>query len=129
MTLPIGGVAVVLLFVFLQVRYDKSQTWATKLSSLDWSGNFLFIGGTIPVLIALGWAGGEYPWSSYKVLVPLIIGLATMGAFIALEGNARLTPNPIMPLHLFSNSLSAIVFLLTFLHGIVTMWALYFLPV
>ncbi|KAK4955472.1 hypothetical protein LTR66_013425, partial [Elasticomyces elasticus] len=129
MTLPIGGVAIVLLVAFLRVKYDKSQTWATKFSSLDWLGNILFIGGTVPVLIALGWAGGQYPWSSYQVLVPLIVGLATMGAFVVLEGNARLTPHPIMPLHLFGNSLSSIVFLLTFLHGIVTMWALYFLPV
>ena len=129
MGLPIGGVAVVLLFVFLQVKYDKSQTWATKLLGLDWLGNALFIGGTVPVLIALAWAGGQYSWSSYQVLVPLFVGLATMGAFIVLEGNARLTPNPIMPLHLFSNSLTSIVFLLTFLHGVVTMWALYFLPV
>ena len=129
MSLPIGGVATVLLIIFLRVKYDKSQTWATKLSSLDWLGNALFIGGTIPVLIALGWAGGQHPWSSYQVLVPLLVGLATMGVFLAVEGNARLTPNPIMPLHLFSNSISSTIFLLTFLHGIVTMWALYFLPV
>jgi hypothetical protein len=129
MTLPIGGVATVLLFALLQVKYDKSRTWTTKFLSLDWPGNSLFVGGTVPVLIALSWAGGQYPWSSYQVLVPLIIGLATMGAFVVLEGNSRLTPNPIMPLYLFGNSVSSIVFLLTFLHGIVTMWALYFLPV
>lgn len=129
MALPIGGVALVLLVAFLQVKYDKSKTWATKFSSLDWLGNTLFIGGIVPVLIALGWAGGQHPWSSYQVLVPLIVGLATMGAFVVLEGNARLTPNPMMPLHLFGNSTSSIVFLLTFLHGMVTMWALYFLPV
>ncbi|KAF1837718.1 major facilitator superfamily protein [Decorospora gaudefroyi] len=129
MSLPIGGVGTLLLFFFLRVKYDKSQTFATKFSSLDWLGNAVFIGGTVPVLIALGWAGGQYSWSSYQVLVPLLVGLATMGAFVALEGNARLTPDPIMPLHLFSNSVSSIVFLLTFLHGLVTMWALYFLPV
>ncbi|KAM3454731.1 hypothetical protein NHJ6243_008771 [Beauveria neobassiana] len=129
MSLPIGGVAVVLLFAFLKVKYDKSQTWATKFSSLDWLGNFLFIGGSVPVLIALGWAGGQHSWSSYQVLVPLLVGLATMSAFVVIQGNERLTPNPIMPLHLFSNSISSAVFLITFLHGIVTMWVLYFLPV
>ncbi|KAK3668829.1 hypothetical protein LTR22_000309 [Elasticomyces elasticus] len=129
MTLPVGGVAVVLLILFLHVKYDRSQTWATKLSSLDWLGNLLVIGGTVPVLIALGWAGGQHAWSSYQVLVPLLVGLATLGAFVVLEGNARFTPNPIMPLHLFSNSIGAIVFLLTFLHGMIMMWTLYFLPV
>lgn len=129
MTLPVGGVAIILLIAFLNVKYDKSQTWATRFSSLDWLGNFLFIGGIIPVLIALGWAGGQHPWSSYQVLVPLLVGLATLGGFVVIEGNSRITPNPIMPLHLFSNSISSIVFLLTFLHGVATMWALYFLPV
>ncbi|KAL1606135.1 hypothetical protein SLS59_003260 [Nothophoma quercina] len=104
-------------------------TWTTKFSSLDWLGNMIFIGGTVPVLIALGWAGGQHSWSSYQVFVPPVVGFAMMGAFVVLEGNACLTPNPIMPLHLFGNSLSSIVFLLTFLHGIVTIWALYFLPV
>lgn len=129
LALPIGGVSLVLLFAFLHVKYDKSQTLATKLSSLDFLGNAVFIGGATPVLIALSWAGGKYTWSSYQVLVPLIVGLATIGGFIMLEGNARLVPNPIMPLHLFDYSITAIVFLLTFLHGIITMWAYFFLPV
>lgn len=129
MALPIGGVSLVLLIAFLNVKYDKNRTLATKLSSLDWLGNAVFIGGCSPVLIALSWAGGQYAWSSYQVLVPLIIGLATLGGFVVLEGNARLTPNPMMPLYLFSHSITAVVFLLTFLHGVVTLWAMYFLPV
>ncbi|AEO63916.1 uncharacterized protein THITE_2141906 [Thermothielavioides terrestris NRRL 8126] len=129
MTLPIGGVSLVLLFAFLHVKYDKSQTLATKLSSLDWLGNAVFVGGSSPVLIALSWAGSRYAWSSYQVLVPLIVGLAALGAFVALESSSRLVPNPTMPLHLFSHSITAIVFLVTFLHGVVTLWVVYFLPV
>lgn len=129
MALPIGGVAVVLLVAVLDVKYDKSQTLATKLSSLDWLGNLLFIGGVIPVLIALSWAGSLHPWSSYQVLVPLIIGLVTLAAFIWLEATPRLAPNPMVPTRLFRTPLTLLVFLLTFLHGLVTLWATYFLPV
>ncbi|KIH92513.1 Major Facilitator Superfamily protein [Sporothrix brasiliensis 5110] len=129
MALPTGGVAVVLLAAVLRVQYDRSQTVATKLASLDWLGSVLFVGGTVPVLLALGWAGGAYPWSSYRVLVPLLVGLATLGVFLALEGQARLAPHPMVPLRLFRLRTTAIVFLLTFAHGLVTMWALYFLPV
>jgi len=129
MALPISGVSLVLLVVFLRVKYDKSRTLAAKLSSLDWVGSAVFIGGSTAVLIALSWAGGQYAWSSYQVLVPLLTGLATLGGFTVLEGNARLVPNPIMPLHLFAHSTAAIAFLLTFLHGLVTLWAVYFLPV
>lgn len=129
LTLPIGGASLLLLFAFLHVKYDKSQTLATKLSSLDWLGNAVFIGGTTPVLIALSWAGGRYAWSTYQVLVPLIVGLATMGAFILLEGNPRFVPNPIMPLHLFGHYITVLVFLPTFLHSLITTWAYFFLPV
>ena len=129
MGLPIGGASLVLLYLFFHVKYDKSSTLATKVSKLDWLGNAVFIGATTPVLVALSWAGSKYPWSAYQVLVPLIIGLVAIGGFVWLQTNARVVPNPIMPIHLFSHSVTAIVFLLTFLHGMITMWAYYFLPV
>ena len=129
MGLPIGGASLVLLYLFFHVKYDKSSTLATKVSKLDWLGNAVFIGATTPVLVALSWAGGKYTWSAYQVLVPLIIGLVAIGGFVWLQTNARVVPNPIMPIHLFSHSVTAIVFLLTFLHGMITMWAYYFLPV
>jgi hypothetical protein len=128
MALPIGGPALVLLIAFLHVNYDKSKTLATKFSSLDWPGSAVFIGASSSLLIALGWAGGEYPWSSYEVLVPLIAGAVALAGFVALEAT-RFIANPMMPLHLFANLITVFVFLLTLLHGIITMWALYFLPV
>jgi heme/copper-type cytochrome/quinol oxidase subunit 4 len=128
MALPIGGPALVLLVLFLHVNYDKSNTLATKLSSLDWLGNAIFVGASCAVLIALSWAGVEYPWPSYQVLVPLIIGMVALAGFVALEGS-RFVANPMMPLRLFRNSISSSVFALTFIHGLVTMWALYFVPV
>jgi MFS family permease len=69
--LPIGGTAEMLLMAFLHVKYDQSQTWATRFSSLDWLGNALFVGGIMSTLIALRCAGGQYAWSSYHVLVCL----------------------------------------------------------
>ncbi|KAI0105548.1 major facilitator superfamily domain-containing protein [Nemania sp. FL0031] len=128
LALPIGGPALVLLFLFLHVNYDKSKTLATKISSLDWLGNTVFVGASTSVLIALSWAGGEYAWSSYEVLVPLVVGIVALGGFIWLEATPFVA-NPMIPLRLFSHSITAIVFLLTFLHGIVTMWSVYFLPV
>ena len=81
------------------------------------------------MLIALSWAGSVHPWSSYQVLVPLIVGLVTLGAFVWIEGKPGLVPNPMMPTYLFQHSVTMIVFILTFLHGLVTLWATYFLPV
>ena len=53
LALPIGGPALVLLILFLHVNYDKSNTLATKLASLDWLGNLVFVASSSSVLIAL----------------------------------------------------------------------------
>ena len=128
MALPIGGPALIMLFLFLKVNYDRSTAFSAKLSQLDWLGNSVFVGATSSVLIALSWAGTYYPWSSYKVLVPLAVGMIALVGFVALEGT-HFIANPMMPLRFFRNSVVSLVFLLTFLHGMMTMWAVYFLPV
>lgn len=127
--LPIGGLAIVLLVLFLQVKWDKKKSLASKLSLVDWTGNIVFIAAATSTLIALSWAGAVYPWSSYRILVPLIVGFAGMGAFLLLQRSPTLCPNPTIPLHLLSNRTTATAYALTFLHGFVTMWILYFLPV
>ncbi len=126
--LPIGGPTLVMLFFFLRVNYDRSTAFATKVSRLDWPGNAVFVGATSSVLIALSWAGTVYPWSSYKVLVPLIVGMLALIGFVGLE-DTRFIANPMMPVRFFRSSVVSLIFLLTFLHGMVTMWAVYFLPV
>ncbi len=128
LNLPIGGVAVVLLVAFLKVRWNKDANLATKLTSIDWAGNIIFIAAISTVLVALSWAGAVYPWSSYHVLVPLLVGLVGLAGFLAFEGS-RFAPQPTMPLHLMSNRTSATAFMLSLMHSILTMWQVYFLPV
>ena len=128
LNLPIGGVALILLFVFLRVRWNKDSSYTTKLTSIDWVGNFIFVAAICSVLIALAWAGAVYPWSSYHILVPLTVGLVGLMSFLVFEGS-HFAPHPTMPLHLMSNRTSATAYILTLLHGIVTMWTVYFLPV
>jgi MFS family permease len=128
LNLPIGSVALVLLVVFLKVRWNKDVSYATKLTSIDWVGNIIFIAAICSILIALSWAGAVYPWTSYRILVPLIVGLVGLAGFLAFEGS-RFAPQPSMPLHLMSNRTSATVYMLSLLHSIVTMWSIYFLPV
>ena len=128
LNLPVGGLALVLLTMFLHVNYTKEKNLATSLSRIDWFGNVIFVASISAVLIALSWAGAQYSWSSFRVLAPLIVGLAGLVSFFVYEGS-RFCVNPTMPLHLFSNRTSATAFALTFLHSITTIWVLYFLPV
>ncbi|KAI3317861.1 major facilitator superfamily protein [Xylariaceae sp. AK1471] len=127
--LPIGGTALILLVLFLHVNYNKEKTLAVRLGNIDWFGNFLFAASVTSILIALAWAGAVHPWSSYQVLVPLILGFAGIIGFLFFEGSRFAPSAPTIPLRLFSNRTSSTAFILTFLHSITGTWVLYFLPV
>ncbi|KAK8029815.1 MFS general substrate transporter [Apiospora rasikravindrae] len=125
--LPVGGVSLSLLWLFLRVKWDKdTKTW-DKLKRIDYAGNFLLITATVSVLIALTWAGSVYPWSSYHILVPFIIGLAGLIGFFFLEESAWVL-EPVMPLRLFSNRTSAIIYVNTFIVSMLNYWIFFFLP-
>lgn len=129
LNLPVGGLALVLLVFFLQVQYKKDDSLATSFRRIDWLGNIIFVAAVTSILIALSWAGTVHPWSAYQVIAPLVIGCIGLVLFLLFESTPNLCPEPTMPLHLLSNRTSATAFGLTFLHSIVTIWALYFLPV
>ncbi|MCJ1384436.1 hypothetical protein MMC17_007552 [Xylographa soralifera] len=128
LNLPIGGAALVLLVVFLQVDYRTHRTFGSRVTKIDWAGNIIFVLSMVSILIALSWAGTEYPWSSFHIIVPLVLGLLGCVAFFFYEGS-KYCVAPVMPIHLFRHRTSTVSFILTFLHSVVTIWAIYFLPV
>lgn len=93
--LPVGGVSLSLLWLFLCVKWDKETKTRDKLKRIDLMGNSLLVASTVSVLIALTWADSEHPWSSYRILVPLVIGLVGLVGFFFLEGS-RWVPEPVM---------------------------------
>ncbi|KAI1497499.1 MFS general substrate transporter [Biscogniauxia marginata] len=125
--LPFGGVSLSLLWLFLRVKWDKETKIRDKLIRIDVVGNTLLVASTVSVLIALTWAGSEYPWSSYRILIPLIISLAGLVGFFCLEGSTWV-PEPVMPLRLFANRTSAIIYANTFIVSMLNYWIFFFLP-
>ncbi|KAI2843099.1 hypothetical protein CBS11350_5378 [Aspergillus niger] len=112
-SLPIAGAAIV-----------------QKLKRIDWLGNGLLIASVVAILIALSFGGTTYSWSSWHVVVPLVLGLVgLLVAFPAIQATPKLCPEPTMPLRLFANRTSLAAFTLTFLHGMLLYWTIYFLPV
>ena len=45
----------------------------------------IVIGSTTALIIALTWGGIQFPWSSARVLVPLIIGTFGLVVFLVYE--------------------------------------------
>lgn len=72
---------------------------------VDWIGGFLFISSTCGLLIGVTWGGSDYPWSSWRTLTPIIVGVAGSAGTVFWEryGASR----PFLRLSLF-NSFSAL---------------------
>ncbi|RAH47378.1 MFS general substrate transporter-like protein [Aspergillus brunneoviolaceus CBS 621.78] len=128
LNLPIGGLGLGLLILFLQINYNRAMSIGAKLKRLDYLGNLLLVGAIVSILIALSWGGTRYPWSSGHVLAPLIIGLVGSPAFVLYQATP-FVEEPTTPLRLFSNRTSIIAFFNTFMHGLLSFWILYMLPV
>ncbi|KAI1416806.1 putative multidrug resistance protein fnx1 [Hypoxylon sp. FL1857] len=124
--LPVAAVAFVMLAVSMKVRYQKDTT-INSLKRVDFTGNFLLVASVVSILIALTWGGVEYPWSSWRTIVPLILGFLGLAGFLAVQAS-NLVPEPTMPLRLFSNRTSHSGFGVTFIHSLLMYWQIYFLP-
>ncbi|KAK2594102.1 hypothetical protein QQS21_008205 [Conoideocrella luteorostrata] len=125
--LPISAVAWAMLALFLKVKHVKDSA-RNSLKRVDLGGNALLVASVTSVLLALTWGGVEFPWSSWRTLLPLILGLAGLGAFAAVESTTMIL-EPTMPPRLFSNRTSAGGFAIAMLHSMLMYSLTYFLPV
>ncbi|TVY81694.1 Efflux pump FUS6 [Lachnellula suecica] len=125
--LPIGGVSLVMLFVFLKMKHRRIGTVTERLRRVDFPGHAILIASVVSILIPLTWGGTTYDWSSYHVLVPLLLGFAGLFLF---GGYEVLLAKELasIPSRLFGNPVSIIGYLMTFFHGICMAWLSFFLP-
>ncbi|KAM7206086.1 hypothetical protein V8F20_002868 [Naviculisporaceae sp. PSN 640] len=126
--LPFGGLCLGLLWLFLRVKWDRETHPWEKLKRIDAAGNLLIVASSVAVLLALTWAGAYYPWSSPRVLVPLILGLLGLCSLFWLEGSSAIV-EPVVPLRLFATRTSTIIFINTFLVSTLSYWIFFWLPI
>ncbi|RYO90018.1 hypothetical protein DL762_002913 [Monosporascus cannonballus] len=126
LNLPVAGVALALLAVVLKVQYAK-DSMRNSFKRVDLAGNALLITSVVSVLLALTWGGVDFPWSSWRTILPLVLGILGIVAFLAIESTI-LIPEPTMPIRIFSNRTSLGGFALTFIHSMLMYWVSYFLP-
>ena len=113
--LPIVVVGIVLAFFFLHLR-PVDASFGSKLRRLDWIGISLFtIGGTMFAL-PLSWAGGMYPWSSWRTILPLIIGAIILAVFGIYESKPA---EPMLPYRIFRNRTAVVTLVGSAAHGAV----------
>jgi hypothetical protein len=86
----------------------------------------LFLASTTGFLIPVTWGGVQYPWDSWRTLVPLIVCAFGIAAFVVhIEFIAK---NPLIRTSVFKNRSAAILYLATTMHGIILWGILYYLP-
>ncbi|KAF7930902.1 hypothetical protein EAE99_004152 [Botrytis elliptica] len=125
--LPICAVSFALLWWFLRVKWDRELDLWDRLRRIDVLGNCLLVASTVSVLIALTWAGSLYAWSSFRVVVPLVLGLVGLVGFFWVESSGWIA-EPVMPRRLFANRTSIIIYINTFIISILNYWIFFFLP-
>ncbi|KAL2074292.1 hypothetical protein VTL71DRAFT_8070 [Oculimacula yallundae] len=126
--LPISGVALLIIVPFLNLQYKRVGTIWDRTKRVDWLGNFVLIGAVTSILLALAWGGTKFEWSSWHVLLPMIIGFLGIAGFAVIQVSGYVD-EPTMPPQLFSNRTSVSIFVMAFVHGVLLLYVTYFLPV
>ncbi|KAK1546435.1 hypothetical protein CPAR01_00402 [Colletotrichum paranaense] len=116
--LPIGGLAMLIVFFFVHVNHNSAESRNTpfmkRVRQLDLAGAAIFIPAIICLLLALQWGGADYPWNNSR-----IIGLfCGFGAMIAIFIGIQFwkSDQGTLPPRLFKNRniLSAMLFAMFF---------------
>ncbi|KAJ7822176.1 Mfs1.2 [Mycena olivaceomarginata] len=126
MNIPIAAFAFLMTLFTLRLPIPPG-TMTEKLMKIDWGGNAIIISSTAACSIGLTWGGIEFSWNSAHVLVPLILGVVGIAAFLLYE--AKMTRFPLVPFHIVANRTSLSGFLQTFILSMPHLSLLYYLPV
>ena len=98
----------------------------SKLLHFDWAGAILLTASTTSFLMPVSWGGVMFPWSSFRTLVPLILGICGLFAFFIYD--SYVVKTPLIPLGILNNRTAAVNYIGTLVHGIVLWGLLYYLP-
>ena len=118
--LPLGLLALVAAGIAL----PKFQSRPAR-HRIDYLGSLLLIMGSVPMLLAFSWAGGQYAWGSPQIIGLLGFSVLVTGAFLLVEHRAT---EPVIAPSLFRNSIYSISVVTTFLITAGMFGAITFIP-
>ncbi|KAG7085523.1 hypothetical protein E1B28_003083 [Marasmius oreades] len=96
--LPIGAIGTTILLYALSDPDQGPMSMKKIAERIDWIGCLLILSFSVLLAFSLQVGGTSgYPWTSAKVLAPLIISFCIIPAFVYVE---TLHPEPVLPLRL-----------------------------
>jgi MFS family permease len=132
LNLPIVAIGFIGVIFFLKLNL-KRRSIRMQMMEIDFLGSFIFVASSTSFLVPLSWGGVMYSWSSWRTLVPLLLGVFGIFLFIlhqtyssSTRGGGRKT---LLPMKMFTNRSTAITYFVTTIHGIVLWSIIYYIPV
>ncbi|AHD07600.1 putative MFS-type transporter YusP [Paenibacillus larvae subsp. larvae DSM 25430] len=117
--LPFGIIAfLMILFLFPSVPHRKGE-------SVDYYGSLFLTLFMVPLLLAFSWAGTTYAWGSAQIISLFAGAAVSLLIFILIERKAR---GPVLPVHLFKNSVFTLSNLAAFTMGAGMFGAIMYMP-
>ncbi|KIJ16713.1 hypothetical protein PAXINDRAFT_27707, partial [Paxillus involutus ATCC 200175] len=117
---PTGGLAAVLLFVFLNVNPHPKRPLRDQVAELDFIGLFGLVAGAVCLLI--GFNFGQTSWSDSKTISLLVVGVVLL--IVAGINEIFTTRSAILPARLFKTRTTGIILITGFLHAILSSFVL-----
>lgn len=120
MNLPTGILALILIYILFpkhEIRVEKAK--------VDYFGAMFLVVTLVPLLLGFSWAGNKYAWGSTQIITLFIIAAVGLFLFILIESKVA---DPILPLHLFKNSIFTVANTIGFLTGIGLFGSIMFIP-
>ncbi|KHE69162.1 MFS transporter, partial [Halobacillus sp. BBL2006] len=117
--LPFG----ILAFVMIWKMFPNTKT--NEKTSVDFVGAVILASTIVPLLLAFSWAGKTYAWDSITIIGLFIWSALALSIFIFVETKAK---NPIIPLHLFKNSIFTVSNMGGLLMGMGMFGAIMYMP-
>jgi hypothetical protein len=111
--------------LFLHLKIPEGSL-CSKLAQLDYVGMILFLFSITAFLLPITVAGTISPWSSWEMLLPMILGF--VGLLIFIYHQRHIATNPAIQIAIFSNRTAIIGHAGTLVQGILLWMLLYYLP-
>ncbi|GME30609.1 MFS transporter [Neofusicoccum parvum] len=122
----LAAACAVVMWVYLPLK-PMGGSWREKVRKIDWFGLGAAVVGMLLVLIPINSGGSTWPWNSALVVSMLVIGGISFVLFLIIE--KRFAPIPMIPLRLFGQASTTIIYIQSGLYNLVWQVDVYFLPV
>ncbi|KAJ6479024.1 MFS amino acid permease [Mycena sanguinolenta] len=122
--LPTGGIAWILLFVFLKLNPHDGKTLGDFVREFDFFGLFLLVAGVACLL--LGFCQSQNGWDRPATIALLVVGLMTIAITVAFE--MWTIRSPIIPPRLFKTRTTALIIFTALAHSFAFFSAAFYLP-